>query len=65
MVLVLVARQRVVRGTVAWPGRRIVVHEELILSRAAKGRRSVDGWLNISSVVSAVEASSASNIVVG
>jgi hypothetical protein len=65
LILVLVARQRAVRGTIARSGSRVIAYEELILTRAAKGRRSACGLLDISGIVSTVEASSASDTVVG
>jgi hypothetical protein len=65
LILVLVARQRAVRGTITMSGSRVIAYEELILTRAAKGRRSACGLLDICGIVPTVEASSASDIVVG
>jgi membrane protein implicated in regulation of membrane protease activity len=63
LVLVLVARQGAVGGTVARPGSRVVVYEELVFTRAEAGR-AAGGLLEIGGIIAAVEASSAPKVFV-
>jgi hypothetical protein len=63
LILVLVARQRAVGGTVARPDGGVVVYEELVLARAEAGR-AAGGLLEIGGIIAAVEASSAPKVFV-